>query len=335
MSLFGRKSVVGNGARSTRVFFATDVHGSERTFRKFINAGKFYEADVLIMGGDILGKMAIPIIREGDGRFRATLQGRTEILEGEAALQALQDRLGTLGYYSRVMSDDEFRHTQADPQKVEKLFRELARRRLEEWVELAETRLAGSGIRCFVTGGNDDYPEVLEALYADGRKSIFGCEGKIASLDGEHTMISMGYSTPTPWRTPREVSDEELGKMIEAMVGQVSDVARCVFNFHDPPVDSTLDTCPMLDWNTDPPAQIVRGGQVVLFGAGSRTVRQAIETHQPALGLHGHIHESPGAVRIGRTLCLNPGSEYGEGVLRGALLTLAGGEVTGFQLTSG
>lgn len=335
MSLFGRKPSAGKGAKSTRVFFATDVHGSDRTFRKFINAGKFYQADVLIMGGDILGKLAIPIIREGDGRFRATLQGRTEILEGEAGLRSLEERLGTLGFYSQVMGEEEFRQTQSDPEAVESLFKDLARRRLEGWVDLAETRLEGTGIRCFVTGGNDDFPEVLEALYAEGRKSIVGCEGRVVSLDDDHTMISMGYSTPTPWRTPREVSDEQLGKMIEAMVAKVGDLGRCVFNFHDPPVDSTLDTCPMLDWNTDPPSQIVRGGQVVLFGAGSRSVRQAIETHQPALGLHGHIHESPGAVKIGRTLCVNPGSEYGEGVVRGVLLTLAGGHVTGFQLTSG
>ncbi|MGH2607396.1 MAG: metallophosphoesterase family protein, partial [Anaerolineales bacterium] len=254
MSLFGRRSSQAKSAKGTRVFFATDVHGSERTFRKFINAGKFYEAEVLIMGGDILGKLAIPIIREGDGRFRATLQGRTEILEGEAGLRGLEDRLGTLGYYSKVMSEGEFRHTQSDPEAVESLFKDLARRRLETWVDLAETRLAGTGIRCFVTGGNDDFPEVLEALYADGRKSIFGCEGKIVPLDGEHTMISMGFSTPTPWRTPREISDEELGEMIEAMAAQVSDPGRCVFNFHDPPVDSSLDTCPMLDWSTDPPS---------------------------------------------------------------------------------
>jgi Icc-related predicted phosphoesterase len=319
----------------TRLFFATDVHGSERTFRKFINAGKFYEVNVLIMGGDILGKIAIPILREGNGRYRATLQGRTEHLDGEAALHQLQERLGTLGFYNQVMTEEEFRVTQSDPAAIEHLFQRLARQRLEAWVELAESRLRGSGIRCFVTGGNDDYPEVLHALYEAGRESIFGCEGKVVSLDDAHTMISMGFSTPTPWRTPREVSDDELGGMIEALIGEVSDKAHCVFNFHDPPVDSTLDTCPKLDWTTDPPTQILQGGQVVLFGAGSASVRRAIEDHQPVLGLHGHIHESPGAIRIGRTLCANPGSEYGEGILRGVLVSLADGEVTGYQLTAG
>ena len=202
-------------------------------------------------------------------------------------------------------------------------------------IDLAETRLGGTGVRCFVTGGNDDFPDVLAALYRQGTQAIFGCEGTVADLDDEHQMISVGYSTPTPWHTPREVSDERLGELIEEAVRQIPDPNHAVFNFHDPPVDSTLDTCPLLDWSTDPPMQIVRGGQVVLFGAGSAAVRRAIEALQPVLGLHGHIHESPGAVSIGRTLCVNPGSEYGEGILRGVLVSLSGGEVVSHQMTAG
>lgn len=148
-------------------------------------------------------------------------------------------------------------------------------------------------------------------------------------------MVSMGHSTVTPWKTPREVTDEELGRMIEATIAQVQDVGKCVFNFHDPPKDSTLDTCPMLDWTTDPPTPIVKAGQLVMHGAGSLSVRRAIETHQPMLGLHGHIHESSAAVRLGRTLCVNPGSEYGEGMLRGVLINIAAGEIESYQLTRG
>ena len=331
MPLFGKRS----SKSSTRIFYATDIHGSERTFRKFINAARFYEANVLIMGGDILGKLAIPIIRERSGHYRATLLGRTEHIETEADLRRLQDRIGLLGFYSRVLDEDEFRAIQADGAAVEALFHQLARERLEAWVDLAEERLAGSGVKCYVTGGNDDYPEVLEALQREGTQAIFGCEGEVVQMDGQHTMISMGFSNPTPWNTPREVSDEELGRMIEAMIARLPDPANSIFNFHDPPVDSTLDTCPMLDWTTDPPSQIVKGGQVVLFGAGSASVRRAIETHQPLLGLHGHIHESRGVIKIGRTVCVNPGSEYGEGILRGCLVTLRAGKVEGYQLTSG
>jgi Icc-related predicted phosphoesterase len=329
--LFGKKP----SKKSTRLFFATDLHGSELTFRKFVNAAKFYEAQVLIMGGDIIGKLAIPIIKEKNGHYRATLQGKTEHLAGEAELQHLLKRIGTLGFYSKVMPEEEFRAIQTDAAAVERLFHELSRQRLEEWLDLAETRLAGVGVKCYVTGGNDDYGEVLEILRRENAQSIFGCEGELVQIDDEHTMISLGYSTPTPWKTPREVSDEALGEMIEQMTAKAPDLSCCIFNFHDPPINSSLDTCPMLDWDTDPPSQIVQGGQVVLYGAGSVSVRRAIETHQPLLGLHGHIHESPGAVKLGRTLCINPGSEYGEGILRGCLVNIAHGKIESYQMTTG
>ena len=148
-------------------------------------------------------------------------------------------------------------------------------------------------------------------------------------------MISVGFSTPTPWNTPREVTDEKLGEMIEEMIAKVPDTSKAIFNFHDPPVDSSLDTCPKLDWDKDPPEPIMQGGQVIMYGAGSRSVRTAIETYKPMLGLHGHIHESQSVAKIGRTTCVNPGSEYGEGILRGCLVNFVDGEVIGFQMTSG
>jgi Icc-related predicted phosphoesterase len=331
MPLFAKKL----SKKVTPLFYATDLHGSERTFRKFVNAGKFYNAQVLVMGGDIIGKMAIPIIKEGNGRYRATLQGNVERIESEEQLKGLLERIGTLGFYAQVMEEDELRSLQADQKQVDALFHGLARKRLEDWIDLAETRLAGTGIKCYVTGGNDDYPDVLSVLQRDGAEAFIGCEGQVVRIDDDHTMASMGFSSPTPWKTPREVPDEELGKMVEETIARVSDTHRCIFNFHDPPNDSTLDTCPMLDWTTDPPTPIVKAGQVVMHGAGSQSVRRSIETHQPLLGLHGHIHESSGAVKIGRTLCINPGSEYGEGILRGALITLCSGDIKAYQLTSG
>ena len=319
----------------TRLFFASDLHGSQRTFRKFINAGKFYDAQVLVMGGDITGKLLIPIIREKNGYYRATVQDRTEHYTTESELSDLRERLGTLGFYDQLMDEDEFKALQDDPSAIDELFHQLARKRLEDWVDLAETRLAGTGIKCFITGGNDDDPEVLEAIHRKDTQSFFGCEDEMVQVDEGHTMISVGYSTPTPWKTPREISDDQLGEMIETMVAKVSDMSRCIFNFHDPPKDSTLDTCPMLDWSTDPPTPIVKAGQIVMHGAGSVSVRKAIETYQPMLGLHGHIHESQSVAKIGRTTCINPGSEYGEGILRGCLVNFAAGEVVSFQMTSG
>jgi Icc-related predicted phosphoesterase len=335
MSLFRRNASPKTTEKLTRLFFASDFHGSQRIFRKFLNAAKHYEADVLVMGGDVVGKLAIPVIREGNGRFRAHLMGKTEHLEGPADLESFEERLGTLGYYSKVMDEDEYRAIQSDAAAVESVFHDLARERLASWIELAETRLAGSGVKCFVIGGNDDDPEVLELLKNASTQSIVFCEGKEVEIDDHHRMISVGFSNRTPWKTPRELDDDDLGKMIEGLAGSVADAQHAIFNLHVPPVDSTLDTCPMLDWSTNPPTQIVKGGQVVLHGAGSRAVRRAIELHQPMLSLHGHIHESAGVVKIGRTTSVNPGSEYGEGVLRGCLLTLARDEVKSYQLTAG
>jgi Icc-related predicted phosphoesterase len=331
MPLFSRKP----SKKTTRLFFATDLHGSERTYRKFINSGKFYGVDVIVMGGDIQGKLLIPIIKEANGHYRATLQGRVEHFSTEEELNGLKGRLDILGFYSQVMEEDQFHALSADPKAVDTLFHELARRRLVTWVDLAEERLNGTGIKCFVTGGNDDEWDVLTAIKREGTKSLFAVENEMVHVDDDHTMISVGLSTPTPWKTPREVSEEELGRMIEEMALKVPDMNKAIFNFHDPPKDSTLDTCPMLDWSKDPPQQIQQGGQPVMYGAGSSSVRAAIEKYQPMLGLHGHIHESQSVAKIGRTTCVNPGSEYGEGILRGCLVTFADGKVEGYQMTSG
>jgi Icc-related predicted phosphoesterase len=222
-----------------------------------------------------------------------------------------------------------------DPQAVSALFNELAKQKLINWVDLAEERLSGTGIKCFVTGGNDDEWEVLNVMKRENAKSFFAVENEMVQVDEDHSMISVGLSTPTPWNTPREVSEEELGQMIEEMAAKVPDMHNAIFNFHDPPKDSTLDTCPMLDWTKDPPEQIVQGGQPVMHGAGSIAVRAAIEKYKPMLGLHGHIHESQSIAKLGRTTCINPGSEYAEGILRGCIVTFVDGEVQGYQMTSG
>lgn len=331
MRLFNRPRTT----KGTKIFYATDVHGSERTWRKFLNAAAFYGADVLVMGGDVMGKLTIPIIREAGGTHRATIHGRVERLETASEVEAARERIGFLGFYSTVMDKDEYEATRADPASVERLFIDLATERLLRWMDLAESRLSGTGIRCYATGGNDDVDEVMAAMDRPDAQAFVACEGRSVPLDDDHVMVSMPYVNPTPWKTPREAPEPELAMRIEAIVGDLPDHDRVIFNFHAPPIDSTLDTCPKLDPTTDPPSQIVAGGQPVLYGAGSTSVRGAIERYQPMLGLHGHIHESQAAARLGRTLCVNPGSEYGEGVLRGCLITIAQGQVKSFQMTAG
>jgi Icc-related predicted phosphoesterase len=327
--------LIRRGQRGTKIFYATDVHGSERTWKKFLNAAKFYGADVLVMGGDVMGKLAIPIIREAGGTCRATIHGRVMRVEDEAGVAALRARIGDLGFYDVVMDEDEYHATQADPDAVERLFVRLATERLARWIDLAETRLAGTGIKCYATGGNDDLTEVMASMDRPDTQAFVACEDRVVPIDDDHVMISMPYVNPTPWKTPREDDEAGLERRISAMADGIGDHSKVIFNFHAPPKDSTLDTCPMLDGTTDPPSQVVRGGQPVLYGAGSTSIRDAIERYRPMLGLHGHIHEAQAAARIGGTVCVNPGSEYGEGVLKGCLITIADGKVTSYQMTAG
>jgi hypothetical protein len=228
MPLFSKKPK----KKLTRLFFATDVHGSERTYRKFINAGKFYDVSILVMGGDITGKLLIPIIKEPNGNYRATLQGSVHHLTTEVELKKLIETITLLGFYYEVMEEDAFKELQSNQVAIDELFHELARQRLESWIDLAETRLAGTGIRCFVTGGNDDDPQVLKVLKRAGTQSFVACEGEVVDIDGDHTMVSVGFSTPTPWNTPREIPDQKLGEYIAEMISKVPELKKAIFNFH-------------------------------------------------------------------------------------------------------
>jgi Icc-related predicted phosphoesterase len=176
---------------------------------------------------------------------------------------------------------------------------------------------------------------VLEALEDPGLDRVVNCENRVVALDDEHTIATVGYSTPTPWETPRERTDEEIADVIDKLIADIPDTSKCVFNFHCPPLDSSLDTCLKLDASVWPPTPVIENGQPVYYGAGSRAVADALERYQPAVGLHGHIHEARGMTSFGRTPAYNPGSEYGEGVLRGLIVAVRGGDVIGHQFTSG
>jgi Icc-related predicted phosphoesterase len=241
----------------------------------------------------------------------------------------------TTGFYWAVMDGDEHRALTADRAALAGLFDRLARERLADWIAFGEDRLRGTGVRCYLTGGNDDTPAVLEVLEGIDRNLVIPCEHRVVELDGHHTMVTVGYSTPTPWDTPREASEEEIAAAIEATVSSVPDPGQCVFNLHAPPIDSGLDRCLQVDASTDPPTPVIRGGQPVWTVAGSRSVREAIARYQPVAGLHGHVHESPGRVKLGRTQCFNPGSEYSQGVLSGLIVSICDGRVTAFQHTTG
>jgi Icc-related predicted phosphoesterase len=324
-----------SGGEPTRIFYACDIHGSEPTYRKFLNAAKFYEVDALVFGGDLMGKLLIPIVREADGTYRARLQGQNHHISGDEEMERFKRTLQTLGFYWQEMDPDEYRTYEGQQDRIDTLFDVLAKERLADWVALAEERLEGTGVRAYLCGGNDDTEEVLTALDEAPRDRVVNAENRVVPLDDEHVLVTVGYSTPTPWQTPRERTEPEIADVIEKVVAEVPDPSRAVFNFHCPPLDSSLDTCLKLDASVWPPTPVIENRQPVYYGAGSQAVTDALRRYQPTVGLHGHIHESRGMNRYGRTPAFNPGSEYGEGVLRGLIVAISGGEVVGQQFTSG
>jgi Icc-related predicted phosphoesterase len=310
------------------IFFATDLHGSNVCFKKFVNAGKFYGASVLILGGDVTGKMMVPIARQKDGSYLASSAGKELRLEGEEAA-ALEQQVSDMGFYPKVMSEEEFQGLRDDPEGQEALFHELIRERLEEWIEYARPRLAEQGVKCFAAPGNDD-AFFIDELFADS-DAIELLEGRVVDVEGIE-MLTTGWSNETPWKTERETSESELRTMIMKMIDRLERPENAIFNIHVPPHATALDQCPKLDENLRP---VSSGGNPVMTSAGSTAVRELIEAHQPLLGLHGHIHEGRGIARIDRTVCVNPGSNYSEGVLNGSLIRLRQGEVRDVHLTQG
>jgi Icc-related predicted phosphoesterase len=317
----------------TRVFFATDVHGSEQCFRKFLGAAKFYKADVLVLGGDITGKLVIPIVDLGNGTYRADVAGREETAHTSEELGRLEKIIADSGYYSYRCDQDEMNDLKSSKEKIDHVFTQVMRETLIRWVEYGEQVLHETNTMCYVTGGNDDLQEVLDGFTDTAHMK--NVDGKIVKIDPSHEMANMGWSNPTPWHCPRECIEDELEERIEKLVGSISDLNNCIFNFHTPPKDCGLDTVQKLDESVDPPRPYFEGGQPVLFGAGSKAVRAAVEKYKPLADLCGHVHESHGVCNIGRTLVVNPGSEYSEGVLRGALVNISEKKIVSWQLTSG
>ena len=312
----------------TTLFFATDVHGSDICWKKFISAGKFYGADILILGGDMTGKAIVPIIHQGGQKYKAVLLEQESMLDGEDQVREMEQHIKSRGYYPYRTSPDEIAELNAHPDRVDDIFHQEVFRTAEQWMAYADEKLAGTGIRCYVAPGNDDMFELDDLIRT--AKYVHLAEGEVIDLDDHHEMISSGWSNITPWHTYREEEEDKLRARFDPMIAQLKDPRQSIFNLHAPPYGSTLDDCPELTEDLTPKL----GGRS-LVPVGSTAVRDVIKEYQPLLGLHGHIHEGKGAVRVGKTLCINPGSMYEQGRLLGAVINLARNKIKSYILTTG
>jgi Icc-related predicted phosphoesterase len=296
-----------------RIFFATDIHGSEACWRKFLNAGAFHRADVLVMGGDMTGKAMVPITSNG-GTWEVTLQEQRHELASEEEVRAMEKRISDRGYYPVRLTREELDAWSADQELVDARFKHEMLSGVERWMALADQKLVGTSIRCVVSPANDDMFEIDPII--DAAQLVELGEARAIPIDG-FTLISTGWANPTPWNTFRELPEDQLRTRIDGLVAGLGDLSRAIFNFHAPPYGSNLDAAPQLDADMN----YVAGGQA-LVPVGSHAVRDSILAYGPVLSLHGHIHEGKGAVKLGKTLAVNPGSSYEDGVLQAAIVDL-------------
>jgi Icc-related predicted phosphoesterase len=313
-----------------KMFFASDLHGSNICFKKFINSAQFYGADVLVLGGDLTGKAVIPIAEQADGTFLAFQHGESVQINNKSELDEFVQRQGNIGFYPAVMSETEYQRLRGDQEAQAALFKRLVLERVREWTAIAANKLKGTDIPLVAIPGNDDFHEIDEILTQAPHFDFH--EMQVCEFKGGYQMLYCGGSTPTPWDTEREYTEEQYVARFAQLLPQVTDMSRCIFNVHVPPFGTTLDACPKLDKNLQ---VVYEMGLPAQIHAGSQTLFDIIKQHQPLLGLHGHIHEGRAKINIGKTICINPGSVYPEGILQGALITLRQGEVTQANLMQG
>ena len=312
------------------ILFVTDLHGSNVCLKKALNGAKMYKANVLIIGGDITGKFVVPIIKGPNGTT-VEFQGTKYAPKNDEELRHIYGIISDSGQYYYPTTPEEFEIARVSKEKTEAIFRDLVMVRVGEWLKIIEERMKNTGIDVYITGGNDDFQAVSDLLKSS--EAIVNPEDRVVEVGG-HEMISSSYSNITPWKCPRDIPEEELSKKLEEMATQVKNSETAIFNFHVPPYDTPIDLAPELDATLRPKMAGTEGG-FKMRHVGSTAVRAVIDKYQPLLGLHGHIHESRGAIKVGKTTCLNPGSEYGEGVLRGVLLTVLPDKVRDYTFFTG
>lgn len=312
-----------------RFMCASDFHGSDSVFRKFISVCMEYDAHAAIIAGDLVGKALIPVIRKGNGIYEGYLYDNKETATTNAELEKVKQKIANVGFYPVVMEPDEAQELADQPKKLEELFHKQALDRLTTWMELAEKHLGGKSIPLYLIPGNDDDPMIDPVLA--GRPGIINLDGQKHWFRDTYELIGMAESNITPWHCVRDVEEEKLGEKIAGLVASLEKPESSIWVFHIPPFDSLLDVCPVLDDNL---RIVTEGGQVMMKSAGSTSVRKAIEQYSPLLTVHGHIHESAGCRKIGKTLSINAGSEYAEGIMRTVMVNLEQNKIKGYMPVS-
>lgn len=316
--------------KMVRILYGSDFHGSETVYRKFLASSRQYQARILIVGGDVTGKAMVPVTHQGKGTYTASWFGKSESASSPADLEQLKKKISSVGFYPIVLEPDEATELEEHPDKMSARFEQEMVQRIREWMALADEKLVPENASLYFMAGNDDLASIDQAVAEFPR--VHNPDMSRFEIEGGYEIVGLSNANMTPWRCARDIEEDELARKLETLSGMIQNPERTIAVLHVPPYGSGLDTCPDLDEHLK---IITQGGQVVMKSAGSTAVKAWLEKVQPMLSLHGHIHESPGHARIGRTLSINAGSEYAEAIMKAAIINLEDGRAKGHLLISG
>jgi len=302
----------------TTILFCTDLHGSEMYFRKILTIALKHKPDILLISGDLTGKSIIPIIKIDEDKYLTEVFGHRYEGKGEQGLRELQERIRASGYYDFVTTLEELQEIQEDKKKIDELFDKVMQEGIRRWIKTIEEKLPPD-MKVIMNPGNDDR-FVIDDIIKESDRVLYTL-GSVEYLDDFHPMVSCEWVNFTPFESPRECSEEELEERLVKEISKVDEekIPWLICDFHAPPYNTPLDLAPKLDKELKPVTIL---GNPIMEHVGSTAVRKVIEEYQPKALLCGHIHESAGVHRIGRTVCINPGSEYVEGIMHGYLVKL-------------
>ena len=309
-----------------RILFLCDLHGSEILLNKAILATSSYDIDLLILSGDIAGKDIRPIIKNKD-KYILEYEGEKQTFT-QKEVENIKVKLCGLGHYYFDISLDDYRILEKD--KIFKILDNKILERVDNWLNKVISLIDLQRTSVIITPGNDDILGIDELIKkAETNGLHYGLKGPIKIEDFE--IVSLDYTNHTPWKTMREMSEEELEIAIKERIENVKDFDNTIFNFHCPPYNTKLDIAPEVDDNLRFVINPGRGFHYI--HVGSISILNSIRKYQPLLSLHGHIHESQGFDYIGKTLSLNPGSEFNKGILNAYIIEISkGGIINNFSL---
>ena len=299
-----------------RILFISDIHSSLSIWEKALDYCANHNVELLILSGDHDGKLFIPIVSTSEGCYAKLHEQSYSFNDINEVKQFRYDK-SLYGIYSKEMEITEVEKLRNDSAYLENVFHDVILEHMTMLMNLLTSKILPPNLKIIVSLGNDD------PYYLDDLINKYQTDQILIGINNcfyidEYCVVNFEYTQPTPWETPRELSENIIEKKIDTLL-MLNRSEYYLFNFHCPPYNTLIDCAPKIDKNFKP---VIRGGELVNSHVGSKAIRRIIEKYQPICSLHGHVHESPGKFNINKTICFNPGSEYERGILRGYIIEI-------------